>query len=59
MKLIRTRSEPPASTDGTGPRHTWKLLIVDDEPDVHQLTRLNLKGFRFADRDLEILGAAS
>ena len=58
MKLIRT----PAANEApkaVGPRHTWKLLVVDDEPDVRELTRLNLRGFRFADRDLEILEAAS
>ena len=60
MKLIRTRSEPLPSTENLhGARHTWKLLVVDDEPDMRELTRLNLKGFRFADRDLEILEAAS
>jgi response regulator RpfG family c-di-GMP phosphodiesterase len=60
MKLIRTRSDssPPADRP-IGPRHTWKLLVVDDEPDIRELTRLNLKGFRFADRDLEILEAGS
>ena len=60
MKLIRTRSEQPPSADTVArPRHTWKLLVVDDEPDVRELTRLNLRGFRFADRDLEIIEAAS
>ena len=60
MKLIRTRSEPSRSPDGANnARHTWKLLVVDDEPDMRELTRINLKGFRFADRDLEIVEAAS
>lgn len=67
MKLIRTRTEPESATgtdDSSGtvphrPRHTWKLLVVDDEPDVRALTKLNLRGFRFADRDLEILDASS
>jgi response regulator RpfG family c-di-GMP phosphodiesterase len=59
MKLIRTRSEPAATELTMGPRHTWKLLVVDDEPDIRELTRFNLRGFRFADRDLEILEASS
>jgi response regulator RpfG family c-di-GMP phosphodiesterase len=60
MKLIRTRGEnaPPASPP-TGSRHVWKLLVVDDDPDIRELTRMNLKGFRFADRDLDIIEAAS
>ena len=41
MKLIRTRGDQPSNPDRpTGPRHTWKLLVVDDEPDVRELTRL-------------------
>jgi len=59
MKLIRTRSDPASTDKMQGPRHVWKLLVVDDEPDVRELTRLNLKGFRFADRDLEIIEADS
>lgn len=61
MKLIRTRSEPAVTGDSTSPppRHAWKLLVVDDEPDMRELTRINLRGFRFADRDLEILEASS
>jgi response regulator RpfG family c-di-GMP phosphodiesterase len=64
MKIIRgkkltgeQRSEPPG---GYPPRkRPWKLLIVDDEPDVHKLTRLNLKGFQFAGRGVELLEAES
>lgn len=37
----------------------WKLLVVDDEPDVRRLTVLNLQGFEFASRPLEIIEAAS
>jgi response regulator RpfG family c-di-GMP phosphodiesterase len=60
MKLVRTSSTPPADAPRSQPpRHTWKLLVVDDEPDIRALTRLNLKGFRFADRELEILEAGS
>jgi response regulator RpfG family c-di-GMP phosphodiesterase len=35
------------------------LLVVDDEPDIHRLTRLNLKGFTFAGRPLQLLDAYS
>jgi response regulator RpfG family c-di-GMP phosphodiesterase len=37
----------------------WKVLIVDDEPEVHNVTRLVLGNFRFADRPLELLSAYS
>ena len=61
MKIIRTRNEPEkhANEVNEGPRHTWKLLVVDDEPDVLEVTRLNLRSFRFDERDLEILEAKS
>jgi response regulator RpfG family c-di-GMP phosphodiesterase len=60
MKLVRTKAEPVASSEHlAGTRHRWKLLVVDDEPDMRELTRLNLKGFQFAERPLEIIEAAS
>jgi response regulator RpfG family c-di-GMP phosphodiesterase len=70
MKIIRTSSAtaatpPKPDPSGSGPdlaatpRHTWKMLVVDDEPDMRTLTRMNLKGFNFAERDLEIIDACS
>jgi response regulator RpfG family c-di-GMP phosphodiesterase len=60
MKLIRSRADPAGEQVAkTSPRHTWKLLVVDDEPDMRALTRINLKGFQFADRGLEIIEAGS
>ncbi|MDE2407254.1 MAG: DUF3369 domain-containing protein [Xanthomonadaceae bacterium] len=37
----------------------WKVLIADDEPEVHEVTRLVLGGFRFEDRALAFLSAYS
>ncbi|TAN06461.1 MAG: DUF3369 domain-containing protein [Rhodanobacteraceae bacterium] len=37
----------------------WCVLVVDDEPEVRQVTRLVLAGVEFAGRPLEILEAAS
>jgi putative nucleotidyltransferase with HDIG domain len=37
----------------------WKVLIVDDEPEVHQVTRLVLSGFRFESRALQFISAYS
>lgn len=39
---------------GQGP---WKLLIVDDEDDVHTVTRLVLSGFNFDGRGLDFISA--
>ncbi|HZP66888.1 MAG TPA: DUF3369 domain-containing protein [Rudaea sp.] len=35
----------------------WNVLIVDDEPEVHAVTKLALRNFRFADRQLRFLTA--
>ncbi len=37
----------------------WKVLIVDDEEEVHSVTRLALHGFEFASRELDLLSAYS
>lgn len=37
----------------------WNLLIVDDDPEVHSVTRLALKGFTFGGRALHIDSAYS
>jgi response regulator RpfG family c-di-GMP phosphodiesterase len=64
MKLIRksaTEAVAPASGAMVNKSRLapWKILVVDDEPDVHMLTRLNLREFSFANRPLEILSANS
>lgn len=37
----------------------WKLLIVDDEPDVHAVTKLTLSRFEFDGREVEFISAYS
>lgn len=37
----------------------WEILVVDDEEDVHRITRLVLKGFIYQGKQLEILSAYS
>lgn len=43
------------SAEPTRAAPAWKVLIVDDEPEVHQVTRLVLGNFRFADRPLKLI----
>jgi diguanylate cyclase len=38
---------------------SWKILVVDDEQQVHEVTRLALKSFKFEDKPLEIISAYS
>jgi response regulator RpfG family c-di-GMP phosphodiesterase len=61
MKIVRSTAVAPSqdSPKINEPRHTWKLLVVDDEPDMRALTRISLKGFQFAGRELEVIEAAS
>jgi response regulator RpfG family c-di-GMP phosphodiesterase len=47
------------SQEPTGELAPWKILIVDDEPEVHQVTRLVLGNFRFANRPLQLISAYS
>ncbi|ADK79446.1 PP2C family protein-serine/threonine phosphatase [Sediminispirochaeta smaragdinae] len=35
----------------------WKILIVDDEEEVHIVTRMVLKGLEFRDKPLELISA--
>jgi response regulator RpfG family c-di-GMP phosphodiesterase len=44
----------PAAQNGV-----WKVLVVDDEPAVHEITRITLKNFILEDRSLEVLSAFS
>lgn len=37
----------------------WKVLIIDDEPDVHRATELALKSFRFEGQSLRFFSAYS
>lgn len=38
---------------------TWKVLLVDDEPAVHEVSRLILSGLSFEGRNVELLSAGS
>jgi HD-GYP domain-containing protein (c-di-GMP phosphodiesterase class II)/CheY-like chemotaxis protein len=54
--LFAKPGEQPAQPS---PLPDWKLLVADDEPAVHDITRLALGGFRYAQRGLQILSAYS
>ncbi len=41
------------------PREGWKILIVDDDEEVHRVTRLVLGDFRFHGKPLQFLSALS
>ncbi|OAN48037.1 response regulator [Paramagnetospirillum marisnigri] len=37
----------------------WPVLVVDDEPDIHEMTRLLLRDLSFKDRPFEVISAHS
>ncbi|MCB1184270.1 DUF3369 domain-containing protein [bacterium] len=49
----------PVADPGRVAARTWKILIVDDEEEVHVLTRLVLRDYTFEGRGLEMLSAHS
>ncbi len=63
MKIIRKSAQKIQDAEDSTPPEVklppWKVLIVDDEPDVHAITRLNLKNFQFANKSLRFLEALS
>lgn len=40
-------------------KETWCVLLVDDDTEVHAVTRLALRGFEFEQRTLELISAHS
>lgn len=50
--------QSPSKTTGK-PAPGWCILIVDDEPEVHAVTRLALRGFEFQEQGIELLSALS
>ncbi|WP_296697793.1 DUF3369 domain-containing protein [Thiocapsa sp. UBA6158] len=51
--LFAEEDDPPAPKAHTSP--PWKIMIVDDEPAMHEVTTLALNGIRFHDRDLSFI----
>ncbi|MBF0136151.1 MAG: DUF3369 domain-containing protein [Magnetococcales bacterium] len=47
----------PVSADPT--RQPWKILIVDDDEEIHSLTRLVLRDFTFDNRKAELISGYS
>jgi len=52
-------ADEPGQQTPTIPTENWKILIVDDEPEVHAVTKLALSDFNFLGRGLEFHSAFS
>jgi response regulator RpfG family c-di-GMP phosphodiesterase len=57
--LLDDDAEQEAQDSGNPPKQPWKILIVDDEKDVHTATRLAIQDIRYKDRGLALLYATS
>lgn len=57
-ELIFAAEDTPVSDEAT-PLRPWKILIVDDDEEVHSITKLALRNFTFDDRPLTFLHAYS
>ncbi|MBI2421807.1 MAG: DUF3369 domain-containing protein [Candidatus Hydrogenedentes bacterium] len=56
LLFVNDDEAPEAVPELTQP---WKVMIVDDEAEVHNVTRLVLEGFQFAERGLDLISAYS
>lgn len=52
-------AEEPAELEADGPGKPWKIAIVDDDKEVHSITKLALRNFKFDGRPLYFLHAYS
>lgn len=59
LKLKRSPAGENPQGDAGPAKGAWKILIVDDETEVHSVTKLALNGYRFAGKGLQFLDAHS
>ena len=50
LSFLKTKESTPVNQ-----YKSWKIIIADDEPDVHTLTKTVLKNFRYQDRPIEFI----
>ncbi len=54
------KNETQPSEEATiKPQGVWNILVVDDEPQIHQVTQMVLKGFEFDNKTLKFYSAYS
>jgi response regulator RpfG family c-di-GMP phosphodiesterase len=56
-ELLFAPEDPVAAAEAAGEH--WKILIADDDPEVHEVTKLALDGLRFNGQPLRFLHARS
>ncbi|MCW5203080.1 MAG: DUF3369 domain-containing protein [Candidatus Electrothrix communis] len=58
MRLVRKKRNPVSSIEEITAQ-PWKILVIDDEPSVHTLTKLILKRMEFSSRKVQLFFAYS
>ncbi|NGZ07250.1 MAG: diguanylate cyclase [Magnetococcales bacterium] len=58
-KRLKLKSSGDAKAVSTAPERKWRVLVVDDDVEVHAVTRMILGKLRFKGRGIEILDAFS
>lgn len=60
MEMLFADEAPAPTPDATTVgKKTWCVLMVDDDEEVHTVTRLALRNFDFQGQELELLSAYS
>ena len=60
MNATPLRFKPATSIQSNKPQmRDWRILVVDDDAEVHTVTRLILGKMRYKDRNIELLSAYS
>ncbi len=49
--------DTPGKEDLKDNKHPWKILIADDEEDVHKITKITLRGYTLEDKGVAFLSA--
>jgi len=58
-KRLVLRRSSAASTESDSTQPPWPVLVVDDDADIHTMTRVLLRDFTFRDRSFEVISAYS
>jgi serine phosphatase RsbU (regulator of sigma subunit)/CheY-like chemotaxis protein len=55
MKIVKKKKDSRA----TSQLPPWKIIVVDDEPDIHVVTQAAFQDLKFADKPIKVLKAMS
>jgi len=58
-QLVFAEEDAPITSSNRIEKKSWKILIVDDEEDVHEITRITLREYTFENRGVTLLSAYS